>query len=474
MCNLYARYFRRILKVKKWLHNKNRFVIMAVKDIRKNKLGELTMEKEVNIELKELTKEQKEQIRKKQNNIKIYSIYRIFSWDLLFYYAIIYLFLTIEKGLSPAEVLQFDAFYIFFKFLMQIPCTLLIQKLGKRKSIVLSNFILAIHILIIMFAINFEMLLVSQILCAFSYIIKGTCESDMLYDSLEHGEKRGKIFAKIDGKANSRYYYIDAISAILSGFLFVINPYLPMVLCFIILLISFLLSTKFEEIHKEKGRMKIKEEIKNIKYGFRNTFKSKRLKSLLLFNALFVALIKILQNLRNAVLIEVGISEQYFGVVFAILGIIMGISAKNQGKIHKKYRNKTLGFLSIPTAVSCLLIGVTLLCNFTKSITIGIVLMLFAVQYIMRGPYYVLIKQYFNNFTNSEKRIRIATTNNLCENIIASTLVFGASYILDLIHIEYTMIIIGCVAIIGFVLLLDYMRGTVGLKPEEYSKKEIS
>ena len=219
--------------------------------------------------------------------------------------------------------------------------------------------------------------------------------------------------------------------------------------------------------------MKIREELKNIKAGFKNIFKSKRLKSLLFFNAIFIGLIKILQNLRNTVLIEIGMPEQYFGIIFAVMGIIMGTAARNQGRIHKKYRNKTLGFLSIPTAVSCLLIGVILACDFNLTITIPLVLILFMVQYIMRGPYYILIKQYFNNFTNSEKRIKIATTNNLCENAIASLLVFGASFILEYIPIAYTMIIIGCIAIIGFVVLLDFMRQRVGLKPEEYSQKEI-
>ena len=127
------------------------------------------MEEKTNPVIKTLSKEEKELERKKKNNIKLYPIYRIFSWDLLFYYAIIYLFLTIEKGITPAEVLKFDAFYVFFKFLMQIPCTLLIQKMGKRKSLILANFVGAIHILIIMFAINFEMLLVSQLLCAFAF-----------------------------------------------------------------------------------------------------------------------------------------------------------------------------------------------------------------------------------------------------------------------------------------------------------------
>ncbi len=424
-------------------------------------------------EKREVSKEEKELQRKKENNIKLYSIYKMLSWDLLFYYAIIYLFLTIEKGCSPAQALQFDAFYILFKFITQIPCTLLIQKIGKRKSLVIANLVLVIHILIIMFATNFEMLLLSQVLGAFAYVIKGTCETDMLYDSLEHGEKRGVTFAKIDGKATSKYYYIDAISAILSGFLFVVNHYIPMILCFCVLVIALFLSTKFEEIHTGKRKMQIKEEIKNIKYGFKNAFKSKRLKSLLIFNAIFIGVIKILQNIRNTILLEIGVPEQYFGIIIATFGIILGITAKNQGRIHKKYRNKTLTVISLPFVISFIMVGAILLCNFSKSVTITLVLIFFVIQHAVRGPYNVLIKQYMNNFTNSEKRIKIATVNNLIENVIASILVFGASYMVDALPIAYTTIIIGCISTVCFILLLDYMRGTVGLKPEEYSKKEI-
>ena len=124
-------------------------------------------------------------------------------------------------------------------------------------------------------------------------------------------------------------------------------------------------------------------------------------------------------------------------------------------------------------AVSCLMLGVILLCNFNIKALIILTLILFTIQYVMKGPYYVLIKQYFNNFTNSEKRVRISTANNIIENAIASLLVFAASYILDIVPTAYTLIIIGCIFIAGFVLLLDYMRTRVGLKPEEYSKKEI-
>ena len=421
----------------------------------------------------QLSEEEKELQRKKKNNIKIYPIYRIFSWDLIFYYATIYLFLTIQKKITASQVLQFDAFYILFRFILQIPCTLLIQKLGKRKSLILANAVAVIHVLFIIFAKNFNTLIFSQLLCAFAFIIRGTCETDMLYDSLEHNEKRGSTFAKIDGKAMSRYYYIEAISAMLSGFLYVVNPYIPIFLCFGTQFVTFFLSIKFKDIHHAKGKMEIKKEIKIIRLGFKDIFKSRRLKSLLVFNALFVGLLKILQNIRNTVLLEIGVQSQYFGIVFAIMGIITGISARCQGKIHKKFRNRTLTFLAVPTVMSCLMMGLIMICNIQYEFKMFIILILFAIQYSMKGPYHVLIKRYFNNFTTSEKRIKISTANNLCENAIASCVIFAASCLLEVIPLEYTITIIGCIATVFFVSLLDYMRETVGLKPEEYSSKEI-
>ncbi len=417
--------------------------------------------------------EQEEIIRKKKKkNIALYTMYRCFSWDLLFYYAIIYLFLTIEKGLSPAQYMQFDAFYVLFKCGMQIPCTMLIGKIGKRNSLVLANFVLAFHILVIIFSQSFAELLLSQVFCAFAFITKATCESDMLYDALEHNEKRGGIFSKLDGKAMSIYYYLDAISAVLSGFLFVVNAYIPMVICFIIAFISFLVSTKFEDIEVRK-KVTIKEEFKGIRYAFRGIFHSKRLKSLLVFNGIFVAILRILQTLRNTILTEMGVEEQYFGVIFAALGIISGIAARNQGRIHAKFRNKTLAFLSIPTACSCLVIGLGLFLHLPIQMMYILVAIGFMIQYIAKGPYYVLIKRYFNNFTTSQKRVKIATVNNIMENAIAAILVFVASYVLEVAPIYDSVVIIGCLAVGGVVLWLDHMRDRVGLKMEEYSKREL-
>lgn len=41
----------------------------------------------------------------KRNNAKLYPIYKMFSWDLLFFYSVEFLFYTITKKVTASEIL---------------------------------------------------------------------------------------------------------------------------------------------------------------------------------------------------------------------------------------------------------------------------------------------------------------------------------------------------------------------------------
>ena len=77
----------------------------------------------------------------RKQNQNLYKIYKMISWDLLFYYAISFLFLNQEKGLSTSQIIFADAFYPLFKLILQIPSTILIEKLGKRRQFNFRKFI---------------------------------------------------------------------------------------------------------------------------------------------------------------------------------------------------------------------------------------------------------------------------------------------------------------------------------------------
>ena len=230
-------------------------------------------------------------------NMKIFPIYKAISWDALFYYAIEFLFLTGIKGLSAAQVLFVDAFYPIFKFILEIPSNIIVSKLGKRKSIILGNLFIVFDLILLILASNIYMIILAWFFSAFGYALKGLTESNLLYDSIPKTKKRGEIFSKIDGKASSIFYYFDAISGVTTGFLFVINGYLPMILSLFICIISLLLSFNFKEVENstceenDLENISIKNILLDLKTASKFIVKSNRLRSLLIFNGVFCAIL---------------------------------------------------------------------------------------------------------------------------------------------------------------------------------------
>lgn len=416
-----------------------------------------------------------EKEKAKKINVNLYTRYKMFSWDLLFYYAIIFLFFTQTKGINAADVLLAESFYPIFKIIFLIPATLLIDSLGKRKSLIIGNSFLFLAILVYIIGLNFTFIVVGELLSAIGFIIKGICESNMIYDSLEKDEKRGSKFAKIEGKGTSYYYYIDAISSVIAGFLFAINGYLPMALCLICTIISIYLSTQFKEIDEKHkiDKYKVYKQCKDLFNSFKLFEKSPRLKNLLIFGALISAIILSLTMLRSGIMQDIGIPSEYFGIIFAILGLISGIAAKNENKFHKKFRNKTLASIAIPLVFSCVLIGIFCSANLGYEFNVAVVLIMFLIQYIARRPFYPLIKQYLNNFTTASLRTKISSSFNLLENILRFLITFLASSLLRITNTANTFTILGCILTIIVVLMLDNMRKKVGLRPEQYAKRDI-
>ena len=309
-----------------------------------------------------------------------------------------------------------EAAYPIFKMLLLIPFTKFIEKQGKRKSLIFANISIVLSISVLIFAQNIWYVFAFQLFSSLGYLIKGICETNMLYDSIPRNPKRGSLFAKIDGKATSYYYYINSVASFAAGFLYVINPYIPMVLCLIMSVIATLLCFKFKEIDDERNEVKENHK-ENTKGLLKDILKSPRLINLILFGALFYGLLAILTTLRTSLLDEIRLPEQYFGVIFALLEIISGITTMNQNKFHNKLKNRTLAVLSIPVTVSCIILGVVAKSNIPFMFVIVILILLYIIQYVMKGPFYILIKRYLNNFTTHKIINKIFFLDNLVVNI---------------------------------------------------------
>ncbi len=406
---------------------------------------------------------------KRAKNVKLYPIYKMFSWDLLFYYAISFLFYTQVKGFSASVVLLADGFYPLFKLIFQIPCVSFVDSYGKRKAIILGNMFVTSGILTVLLCNSVPLLILANLFFAIGYNFKGLCESSVLYDSLEGVEKRRDVFSKLDGRGSSFYYYIDAISAASTGFLFIINGYLPMILCFVFCCISIFISFNFHETHEENFAAKrkiseLKVFLKDFRYIQKNIFKSNRLKCLLLFSGLFHALISVLVTLRSSLLTDLHVPEEYFGIIAAVMGILSGIASKKQNWFHKKYKNKVLTYFSLPLSMFLIVLGLLMIAKLNIYITLVFIGLYFTLYSLIKGPYYTLIKRYLNSFTTPTVNTKVYSANTVVESIFKTITCFFSSYLLSITTTSYTLIILGCIFTIVFIILLDYMRLRVRIK----------
>lgn len=420
----------------------------------------------------------KELNRIKRKNAELYPIYKMFSWDLLFFYSIEFLFYTITKKVTPSEVLIINGFYLLFRIIMQIPAVAITDFLGRKKSIVLGNVLLIFYMLILILAPGMISIILADLIFSLGYDIKTIAESNLLYDSVSTRGGEG-LYSKLDAKGGSWYYILDGIASLTAGYLFVINNYIPMVICLGFIVISTVLSFKFEDVYKvevDKKKPNLKSTIKeysvDLKSSFKFILKSKRMKAFILFQIVMYGLIEIIDTYSSDLLVNIGIPEEQFSIIFSVLTLIGGISLSLKKPIEKKFKNRTLSFLSLTYIGACIIIGLVT-SMYTGDSVIPIVLVLLATHRMSTSTWYILESKYLKNFTTEDMRNRITFTYEFIGGIAASIFSILGGVLLNRINVQNAFLIVGLFSLALMIVVLDYMRTRFGLKPEEYKKEDI-
>ena len=269
---------------------------------------------------------------------------------------------------------------------------------------------------------------------------------------------------------------INAVSTILAGWLYGINPYIPILLALATTITVTIISIFFiEPVKKRKTNFKdisISSNLKEIETSFKFILKSERLKSLILYTSLIGGLLCTLDTYQVSLLEELNISSGIIGIIFAGLGIVASFATKKQEQFHQKYKNKSLSIIGFLIITSCFISGIlAVFSSKMKYLVIGIILA-YTVKYAMSSIYYSLSEKYLRNFANENIDTKIYNVKNLLKSITSAIIGILASFLLDRLDTAYCMIILGSIFTLLMILTTSYMKSRVGLKPEQYSKEE--
>ena len=367
--------------------------------------------------------ENKRLVNARKKNMKLYPLYRMWGVDIIFLYVIRMLFLTQVKGFSAQDVVFAISLYALFMVVLQVPATILIKKIGCVKSAFLSNICNIVYITLLIFCSSIAMLFFAEFISALTFALKDVAEPSLINNSIPKKNKKGNIFSKLEGKGTSRYNFLNAIADIISGSVYLINPYLPLILAIICSVIACIIILQFEDLSPkqkkaEKEEHIVQDYISDLKISFKFILQSKRLRCLLLYSGLFWGLRCLVVSYKDSILVEIGTSAVIIGIISAALEISAAIAAKKQGKFHKKFRNKSLTYIAMSFALCTIFSGLIVIFNAPFVLELVVIILSFIIisaDNVMSG---ILVNRYLANFSNPDILLKIYSANAISRNIL--------------------------------------------------------
>lgn len=425
-----------------------------------------------------MDRKDKENARIRKYNIKLYPNYVMLSYNLLFYFGINIMFLSEAKGFTDSQILFSNTMFAIFLIILQLPVTLIIAKIGNKNSAIIGNILNVVWGLIMIILTRFEGLVLSQFVRAFAVSIKYIAESNLLTHSLPLSSRSDIIHANIMKKGYQRYYVFQAITTVLAGFMYEMNPYIPIFMSMVCSCLAVLLACSFTDIRYEKQRRNneiytLNKYYKDLVKGLRFTFTSKRLLPLFLFTGIIYGTINLSTTYELAILQHLGMAPKLIGIFYALLALFNGIFSRDALKFNNKHQNRSLVNILIQYALAFIMIGTITIINVDDYIKVIVIVIISIILASLHGVFSILQKKYFNSFST----YKVSPSINSVKHIIDNTFIIITTYIGSLTLMFYnigsSIIIVGVILVIISILLFEFSKDKLGLKPNQYNKKDI-
>ena len=287
--------------------------------------------------------------KKSKRILKILPWYMGLSYGLLFYTPISTLFFTIAKNLSPSQITLLGTISTLLCILLQPSLLKIIKKINNVLSVRIGSILLLLSVLLITFG-NFYMIMIGIILETIAFTFKDMINI-ILRNNLIYAFKSDE-YIKYKNKSFLIYSIATATIALVVGYLFNLNYYIPMICCMICCTIIIIMSLFIDDIKTENV-----EEKSNNSYS-KIIIKNKMIINIILFFGLIRTCIAL--GFNNSELFiqqelkyffNIAKTTYYFSLIVFVSRIVRILSNLCLNKIYLKLREK---FLLIKFLIMCL------------------------------------------------------------------------------------------------------------------------
>ena len=363
---------------------------------------------------------------KLEDNINKMYLLKAVKWFMILMPIIVLFF---EKhGLSLTQIMILQATYSFTVALFEIPSGFFADIYGRRLSLFFGSILTFLGYLIFSFYSGFSEFFIAEIFLGIGGSLISGADSALIYDTLLE-LKKDEDYTKIEGKNYGIGNVSEGLAGILGGFLAVSSLELPVYIQTFVLFFSIPLSYSLVE---PKSSYKLAKSFKSILLVVKETFFQKnRLKWYILYSsAMGIGTLSIAWFVQPF-LMEIDTPLIYYGIIWASLNIITGITSYYSYIFDK---GKVLIYISLSMLISFILLG------FNISIYGFIFIVLI---YLMRGIITPNLRNLININSTSERRATVLSLRSFVIRISFALIAPILGYITDVYQISYVFYFLG-------------------------------
>lgn len=385
----------------------------------------------------------KQENEKIKRSIKVYPIFTAFTGDLIFFVPIDTLFLTLVKGLSASQITAMTMISLLICIIFQNVILKIVKKIGNVKSIRLGIGLILISALFLTFGKNFVVILMYNFISEIGFMLLNM-NKILLKNNLKSLNKEDEYY-EIRNKSKIIYALITMITALVTGYLFNVNNYLPMYLSLIVYLLMLFLSVMFYE-SEQVSEEKAKTDQKKSKIKISST-----IFLVIISNAVFYSIIKMGQNNSKIFMqydfqkfLSIEMVTYYITAIVFISRIARLVGNIIFGKVYAKIKHKMSIILTICLSMAFALLILGHLLNVGFIYKVIIMSLGFFLILATRDSFQVYIEDVALDITPKEEQQKILIYIEVYRKIL--TLILSASF--TLILMRYELIVIEIILLI--------------------------
>jgi MFS family permease len=375
-------------------------------------------------------------------NIPRLYLIKISKWFSLVMPIIVLFYHNNDMGMHKIFLLK--AIYSIAVVFMEIPSGWMADVWGRKKTLVLGSILGSIGFLIYSFSYGFIAFAVAEIILGIGHSFVSGADSAMLFDSLKADNKTEK-YTREEGRITSVGNFAEAIAGVIGGFLAAISFRTPFYFqCAVAAMAIPAALTLIEPKFKSPGQTQtIKKLIQNI----RSTFVSNQnLRISILLSAVTGTATLTFAWLVQPFFKAIDLPVEMFGIFWTALNLAVGVSSVFAHKVE----------LFLGKRNSLLVIVILIVAGYFLS---GIAISYWGIAflflfYLVRGLATPILKNYINQYTESEVRATMLSVRNFIIRITFAVIGPLLGWITDNISLNYAFLLAGGIYLISALVIV--------------------